>query len=103
VAAQTELDREYWNPDQESALNSDEMRERQFRALRRRIAALHQHGGYWHRRMTEFGVHENVSSLCTQSLISPRGVLGRRTVREWQWMTVAFAGSARCSAADCPC
>lgn len=71
MAAQTELDREYWNPNQESALNSEEMRERQLGALRRRIAALHQRGGYWHRRMTEFGVSETISSLDEFSALLP--------------------------------
>lgn len=56
-------DQDYWNPAQERLLNTPQMRQRQFEALKRRIAALHAGGGYWHRRLTEYGVTENLTSL----------------------------------------
>jgi phenylacetate-CoA ligase len=63
VLIEAQRDRQYWNPEQETALNSAEMRQRQLAALRARIAALHARGGFWHRRLTQYAVSERISSL----------------------------------------
>jgi phenylacetate-CoA ligase len=63
VAVELDPDRDYWSPDREPLLNSAEMREHQLRAVRARVAALHALKGYWHRRLTGYGVTAEVGSL----------------------------------------
>jgi phenylacetate-CoA ligase len=63
VATTASADRQYWNPDRESVLNTVAMRAHQLDALRQRIAALHAKGGYWHRRLTQNGVTPDLAGL----------------------------------------